>query len=255
MNAVLHLQALVLNLEEEVLFAEEVAIESGGRARRLVLAFRQALGDFAFQASGKPDQPLRMLRQEFLANAWLVVKAAQRSFRRDLHQVAVAFFVFGEHQQMVVSVTVGGSARDDVIVFLANVEFAANNRFDAGLVRCIHEMHGAKNIAVIGHGHRGHAKFLDPINEFLNVASAVEQRVIAVEMQMDELLLAHERLTLGSYQPVAQVRFVTGYAFRHTVSAVIMKEPSGAGFGHRSSPRALSFSGSTSFYWLEEILQ
>jgi ketol-acid reductoisomerase len=78
-----------------------------------------------------------------------------------------------------------------VIVFLANVEFAANNRFDAGLVRCIHEMHGAKNIAVVGQGHRGHAKFLDPIDEFLNVASAVEERIITVQVQMNEGL-GHE---------------------------------------------------------------
>jgi hypothetical protein len=47
---------------------------------------------------------------------------------------------------------------------------------------------------VIGHGDCGHAKFLNPIDEFLNVASAVEQRVIAMQMQVDELVLGHEPL-------------------------------------------------------------
>jgi hypothetical protein len=53
-------------------------------------------------------------------------------------------------------------------------------------------MHRAKNIAVVSHGHGGHAEFLNPINKFLDVASAVEQRVIAMQMKMDELVLGHE---------------------------------------------------------------
>jgi hypothetical protein len=36
---------------------------------------------------------------------------------------------------------------------------------------------------------------MNPINEFLDVASAVEQGVIAMEMQMNELILAHEDST------------------------------------------------------------
>jgi ketol-acid reductoisomerase len=53
-------------------------------------------------------------------------------------------------------------------------------------------MHRAKNIAVVGHGHRGHAELVDALDEFLNVASAVEQRIIAMQMQVDELVLGHE---------------------------------------------------------------
>jgi hypothetical protein len=157
-----------------MLFAEEVAIESGSRPRRVVVPFRQPLGHFTLQASGKPDQTLRMLSQKFLAHPRLVVKAVQRGFRRDLHQVAVAFFVFGEHQQVVIGVAVGRSARDVVVVFFADVEFASHDRFDAGLVRGIYKMHRAKNVAVVGHGHCGHAKFMNPIDEFVDVASTVE---------------------------------------------------------------------------------
>jgi hypothetical protein len=81
-----------------------------------------------------------------------------------------------------------------VVIFFADVEFASDNRFDANLVRGIHEMHRAKNISVVGHGHRGHPKFMHAIDEFLDVASAVEQRIIAMQMQVDELVLAHEAL-------------------------------------------------------------
>jgi hypothetical protein len=56
-------------------------------------------------------------------------------------------------------------------------------------------MHRAKNVAVVGHGDRRHAEFMDSIYEFLDVASAVEQRIIAMQMQVDELVLGHEGST------------------------------------------------------------
>jgi hypothetical protein len=54
-------------------------------------------------------------------------------------------------------------------------------------VRGIYKVHRAKNVAVVGHGHGGHAEFMDALNEFLDVASAVKQRIIAMQMQVDEL--------------------------------------------------------------------
>jgi hypothetical protein len=56
---------------------------------------------------------------------------------------------------------------------------------------------------------------MNPINEFLDVASAVEEGVIAMQMQVDELVLGHEALSFW----------------------------------------LLAFSGSDSFYRLEEIAQ
>ena len=64
MDAVLHLQALILNLEKEILFAENVGVRAGSGARGVVVAFDQALGDFAFQASGEADQAARSARPE-----------------------------------------------------------------------------------------------------------------------------------------------------------------------------------------------
>jgi hypothetical protein len=34
-------------------------------------------------------------------------------------------------------------------------------------------MHRAKNVTVVGHGDRGHAEFMNPVNKFLDVASAI----------------------------------------------------------------------------------
>jgi hypothetical protein len=60
-----------------------------------------------------------------------------------------------------------------VVVFLADVKFAAHDRFHPDLVRGIHKMHRAKNVTVVGHGNRGHAEFMNPVNKFLDVASAI----------------------------------------------------------------------------------
>ena len=92
---------------------------------------------------------------------------------------------------MVVGVSVGRSPLNVVVVFLADIEFATDNWLYAGLVGRVHEMHGTKNIAVVGHGNRGHAQLFHPVDKFFHVAGAVEHRIIGMEMQVNEL--GHER--------------------------------------------------------------
>ena len=125
-----------------------------------------------------------MLGEKFLADARLVVEAVQRGLRGDLHQVAVAFFVLSQHQQVVVGVALGRGA---MVVLLADVELAADDRLHAGVFGRIDELDCAKDVAVIGHGHGGHAEFLDALDEFLDIAGAVEHGVIGMQVQMDEL--------------------------------------------------------------------
>src|SRR5271155_3259564 len=76
-NPVLHRQALILDLKIKIVFAKNVAEGSSGGTRGIVIPFHQPLRDLAFQASRKPDQSSRMLRQKLLAHARLVVKAVE----------------------------------------------------------------------------------------------------------------------------------------------------------------------------------
>jgi hypothetical protein len=55
MNSVLHLQALVLNFEKEILLSEYVGIRGRSLPRRVVLVLSEEFGDFALKASGKRD--------------------------------------------------------------------------------------------------------------------------------------------------------------------------------------------------------
>ena len=63
-NALFLRQALVLNFEKEIAFAEDVVEVAGSGARGLVLAFRQALGDFALQACRRGRSGLGNARRE-----------------------------------------------------------------------------------------------------------------------------------------------------------------------------------------------
>jgi hypothetical protein len=74
-----------------------------------------------------------------------------------------------------------------VVVFLADVKFASNNRFHALLVRRIHEVDRAKNVAVVGHGHGRHTQLAYMLAELFDVTSAIEQGIVSMQMQVDEL--------------------------------------------------------------------
>ena len=115
-----------------------------------------------------------MLGEKFLAHTRLVVEATQRGFRGNLCEIAIALFVLCQHEQVVVSVAFGRCALNVVVFFLADVKFATDDWLNSGLVRGVHKMHRAKNIAVIGHGHGGHAELFHAVDELLHIASTVK---------------------------------------------------------------------------------
>ena len=196
-DAMLHLQALILKFKIEIFFAEDIAIRCGSIARRLVLVFHQVLCNFTLQATGKADQTLGVLGKKFLADSRFVVKATKRSFRGDLHQIAIAHFVFGQDQEMVIRVTVGRSTFDNVIFLLAYIKLATHDRLHPSFVSRIHKVHCTKNVAMIGHGNRGHAELLYAVDKLFHIAGAIKHGVIGMEVQVDEL--GHQRLCLGFY--------------------------------------------------------
>ncbi len=176
-------KALVLNFEIEVAVAEDVVEGDGCLPRLLVLAFDQVFGDFSLEARRHADQPFGMLGEEFLADARLVIEAMQRRLGDDLHQVAISLIALGQHDQVVVTVAL---RRGAMIVLLADVEFAADDRLDPGLFGRVDKLDGSEDVAVVGHGHGGHAEFLDALDQVLGRACSVEHGVIGMQMQVNE---------------------------------------------------------------------
>jgi len=111
----------------------------------------------------------------------------QRRLRRNLYQIAVALFILGKDQQVVVGIAIGRSALYVVIVLLADVKLAAHDRLYPILMRMSDELDRAKNIAVVGHRHSRHAKLVHMLAKSLDIAGAIQQRVVGMQMQVDEL--------------------------------------------------------------------
>jgi hypothetical protein len=85
---------------------------------------------------------------------------------------------------MVVGVALGWSA---VIIFLADIKLAADDRLDARLLRLVNKLHRAIDVAVVGHGHSFLPDFGYPFHQALHAASAVKQGIIGMEVKVNEL--------------------------------------------------------------------
>src|ERR1019366_5752354 len=181
-------QSLVLDFEIEISFAKNVAKRNRSFAGCVVPPFREALGDFTLETGGQTDEPSGVLGQKFLADAGLVVKAVQRCLGDNLDQVAIAFVILSQHDEMVVAVAL---RRGAVVFLLADVKLAAQDRLHSCFPRGIHECHGPEDVAVVGHGDGGHVEFFNTLDQALDVTSAVQHRVVGVKGKMYELRLRH----------------------------------------------------------------
>ena len=93
---------------------------------------------------------------------------------------------------MVVSVGIGAG----FVALLRNINFAADDRMDSLFVRFVVELDSSKEIAVIRHGDGGHSLLLDKAHHFLDVAGAIEKRVVSVTVKVNERTFGHEDFLL-----------------------------------------------------------
>ncbi len=201
-------EAVVLDFEEVVALAEEVFVEAGCALGFVVLPFHQVLIDFAGETAGEADETFGVLREECLRDARLAIEAVQGGFAGETDEVAVASFVFGEDEEVVVLVFV---ERGAVVVVLADVEFAAEDRLDGLLLHGVEEVDCAKDVAMVGHGGGGLADFAEVAGEFVDIAGAVEERVVGVKMKVGELCCHLSMLSpMGLHQQMRKIGYRIG---------------------------------------------
>jgi hypothetical protein len=181
----LFVEALVLQLEEEVVGAEDVAIRRRRGARLLQAILVDALGDLAFETARQADQALAVLREQVLVDARLVVEAFRVAGRDQLDQVVEALVGLRQQHQMVGRLA--GRAALGAAIAGRDVDLAAEDRLDALLPRVVVEGDRREHVAVLGDGERRHAQLLRLIEQLLDTAGAVEQGELRVEVEMDEL--------------------------------------------------------------------
>ena len=179
-GALLLLDAVILDLEIEVLLAEGLPQHEGALFGALVFVVDQRLRDLAREAAGQADQPLGVLGEELPVDAGPDVKALDEALGDQIAEVAVAGLVAAEEDEVGVVVVqavllLRAAARGDI-------DLAADDGLDplgdAGLI----EVHRAVHDAVVGDGEGGLPQLPGALGNPVDAAGAVEQGIFGMDM-------------------------------------------------------------------------
>src|SRR5690606_8661855 len=116
LDALLDGVAVVHDLEEVVVGAEDVAVVARGLVGRFGLAEAQPGLDLAGGAAGGGDDALGVLGDEFAVHAGLVVVALEGGLAGEAEEVAGALGVLGDHGHVRV-----GAGAGEVVAALAGL--------------------------------------------------------------------------------------------------------------------------------------
>ena len=100
-DALFDFQALVLNLQKKIPFAENIAQAVRGFARLIGALLHQIFGDHAAQARGQRNQSAAVFGKKVVINPGLVIKTFEISRRHQLDEVAISFRVLAQQHQVV----------------------------------------------------------------------------------------------------------------------------------------------------------
>jgi hypothetical protein len=131
------------------------------------------------QAPREGDQPRSVALEELPVDTWLVVVALEVAERAELDEVAVADAVGGEEREVRVALRLHPAVVDDV-------DLAAEDRLDALLLRRLVEVDRPRHRTVVGERHRRHLECGRLPRERRDPARPVQDRVLGVDVQMDE---------------------------------------------------------------------
>ena len=183
-NSLLRLEVRVLHLDVGRVLAEDLdePVHLGRRVGGPGLLER--LADPPGEAAGERDQPLGVGLEQLPVDARLVVVALEVAGRGELDQVGVAGVVLGEEREVSVPLGLGAAV-------VADVDLAAENRLDSDLSGLPVELDGAGERAVVGEPDGGHLELSGASREGRDAARPVEDRVLGVDVKVDERRFRH----------------------------------------------------------------
>src|SRR2546425_2344043 len=160
----------------------------GDGAGRVDTFVHQRSGELALEACGQRDQTLTALAEELLVHARPVVVALEVGRGHERHEVLVAGEILGEEDEVErLAVTLGSRVAVETALS-RDVRFDAHNRLDAGVPAKRVEVDRAVERPVVGQRQRGHIERLRTRDKVGEPRQPVEQAVLAMGVQMDELL-------------------------------------------------------------------
>ena len=177
-------QAVILDLEEIIVLAEDVDVLAHERVGLVKIARDQRARHFAGDAGRQADDALVIFAQQLVVDARLVIKALDVCIRHELHEVAIAFLIFREQDQMIILHAVHFGAF--LPIARRDIDLAADDRLHALRDRFLVKINDAIHRAVIRDGDRVHARRLRRRDELRDAARAVEQAELRVNMKVRE---------------------------------------------------------------------
>ena len=151
------------------------------RARVLLALLEQALAEAGGQAARERDHALCVALHQAQVHVRLAaLQALQKAGRGQLYEIAIALVVTGQQGQVVALCPVLRRRR----VVVDEVDLTADDRLDAVLAAGVVQLHRAVHHSVIGQTERRLAELRGAGGEILDLAGAVEQRVLGVHVQM-----------------------------------------------------------------------
>ena len=176
-------QAMVLQLDEEIVRSEDVFIFPGQLQRLVVAAVQNGLRYLPCHAGGQADQALAAFPEHLMVHPGLIVKALGEALGHDAAQVPVAGVVLRQQDQVAGHVAPAAGAGKAVV---ADVDLAADDGLHALVLAFLIKVDGAVHHAVIGDGAGGHAVVLDPGHQAFDLGRPVQQAVFGMVVKMNE---------------------------------------------------------------------
>src|SRR2546427_9612120 len=125
-----------------------------------------------------------MLSEHLFVDAGLVIHALHLADRAEAHQVHVAIVV-GSKQGQMVRVAVDAALSHESRA-RRDIDLAADDRLDAGVLARLVKVDRAVHDAVVGHPDRGHLELGRARDHGWDAAGPIEQRVLGVVVEVDE---------------------------------------------------------------------
>ncbi len=189
-DAGLLLEPGVLELDVRRVAAEDLREPVEVGASVVATPLRESARDAARETSREGDDALRVTLEQLPVDARLVVVALEVAERRELDEVRVALVRLGEEREVRVALGLR-------VPVLGHVDLAADDRLDAGLARLAVQLDGARQRAVVGERHGRHVEPCCLLDERRDPARPVEDRVLRVDVEMDERRSGHGTATLS----------------------------------------------------------
>ena len=180
-------ESVILHLKEEAPLPKDFAVLPSERARVLPVINLQRACNLAVQAARESDEALGVPCEMVVVGTWLVVEPVEMCVGDDPAEIAIAGAARCEGDEMErllvgLPLLVAHAAPSDVCL-------NADDRLNPVPLCGLHELHGAVEGPVVGEGDGVHPEALRLLHQRLQVAHAVEQAELAVDVEVRKVRL------------------------------------------------------------------